>query len=213
MPSLLDFFETRRPAAKRRKLSPEESIDPPTLPRSGDVDEVAPPEFKKLTKSRSQTGSADAVDLSVGNEDVDIPKSSQTELEVSLPAIKIDQDAIAEYENSRTAEGGEEDEEELSLQQRLGEMKWRKGKSSIYVDAFNLALETVLNEEAHLFNETELEVFRKWDDLSYEAQYLFVALQIPRLILARNEQTINSWFLIFIDMYDSSSARQPPGTV
>ena len=42
------------------------------------------------------------------------------------------------------------------------------------MDAFDLALQTVLDEEAHLFNEAEMEVFRQWKELSYESQYLYV---------------------------------------
>ena len=41
------------------------------------------------------------------------------------------------------------------------------------MDAFNLALETVLEDESHLFNEAELAVFAFWRELSYEAQYLY----------------------------------------
>ena len=54
----------------------------------------------------------------------------------------------------------------------LNHRNWTKGKSSIYVDAFNLALETVLDDERHLFDEKEMEVFNQWRVLHYEAQYL-----------------------------------------
>ena len=53
-----------------------------------------------------------------------------------------------------------------------------RGRSSIYVDAFNLALETVLEEESHLFNEPELAVFDNWKALDYEAQYLYESRDI-----------------------------------
>jgi len=109
----------------------------------------------------------------VPTEDPLVPASSQTELEVSLPSVKNDQEAIEEYEASRAAHSFEEDNEnDLSLQERIGKRKWRRGQSSIYVDAFNLALETVLDEESHLFNEPEMEVFKQWKNLSYESQYL-----------------------------------------
>jgi Fanconi-associated nuclease 1 len=58
------------------------------------------------------------------------------------------------------------------LKDRLSNRTWTKGKSSIYVDAFNLALETVLEDERHLFDEKEIEVFKQWRELEYEAQYL-----------------------------------------
>ena len=97
------------------------------------------------------------------------PKPARpTELESALPPIKTDKEAIAEYEAMRASE---QDNTEI-LQGRLKERKWTKGKNSIYVDAFNLALETVLGDEGHLFDEKELEVFNQWRDLDYESQYL-----------------------------------------
>ncbi|KAL8657079.1 MAG: hypothetical protein Q9226_002271 [Calogaya cf. arnoldii] len=99
-----------------------------------------------------------------------IPHASQTELESALPPVKTDKQAIAEYEATRAAEAG------LDFKDRLGQRKWVQGKSSIYVDAFFLALETVLDEEHHLFDVAEMAVFQKWRDLSYEGQYLYVRL-------------------------------------
>ncbi|KAH9220383.1 hypothetical protein DL95DRAFT_329579 [Leptodontidium sp. 2 PMI_412] len=94
-----------------------------------------------------------------------------TELESALPPVKTDKEAIDEYEAMRAAEDVPED-----LKSRLTQRTWIKGKSSIYVDAFNLALETVLEDEAHLFDEKEMEVFNQWRQLDYEAQYLYVRL-------------------------------------
>ncbi len=96
------------------------------------------------------------------------PRSSQTDLEISLPPVRTDKEAIADYEATRA---GDSENAEF-LRSRLGERKWVKGKSSIYVDAFNLALETVLDEESHLFDEPETALFEYWKNLSYEAQYL-----------------------------------------
>ncbi len=90
-----------------------------------------------------------------------------TELESALPPVKTDKEAIEEYEAMRAAEDVPED-----LKSRLSQRSWTKGKSSIYVDAFNLALETVLEDEGHLFDEKEMEVFNQWRRLEYEAQYL-----------------------------------------
>ena len=98
-----------------------------------------------------------------------LPNASQpTELENSLPPIKTDKEAIRKYEATRAAEPASD----LDLHGRLGQRKWIKGKSSIYVDAFNLALETVLEDELHLFDEAETAVFEQWKSLSYEGQYL-----------------------------------------
>jgi Fanconi-associated nuclease 1 len=90
-----------------------------------------------------------------------------TELESALPPVKTDKEAIDEYEAMRAAE-----EVPDEMKDRLSNRSWKKGKSSIYVDAFNLALETVLEDEGHLFDEKEMEVFKQWRELDYEAQYL-----------------------------------------
>ncbi|KAE9381726.1 hypothetical protein N431DRAFT_393230 [Stipitochalara longipes BDJ] len=94
-----------------------------------------------------------------------------TELESALPPVKTDKEAIEEYETMRAAEDIPE-----NLKYRLTQRSWTKGKSSIYVDAFNLALATVLDDEGHLFDEKEMEVFKQWRELEYEAQYLYVRL-------------------------------------
>ena len=93
--------------------------------------------------------------------------TQKTELESALPPVKTNKEAIAEYEATRAAEA-----QSLDLNGRLGQRKWVPGKSSIYVDAFNLALETVLEDESHLFDEAEMAVFEQWRDMSYEGQYL-----------------------------------------
>lgn len=106
------------------------------------------------------------------NESKDEGVSTQrpTELESALPPVKTDKEAIDEYEAMRASEDVPDD-----LKDRLSNRSWTKGKSSIYVDAFNLALETVLEDEGHLFDEKEMEVFKQWRELEYEAQYLWVS--------------------------------------
>ncbi|KAK4565555.1 hypothetical protein LTR86_004172 [Recurvomyces mirabilis] len=94
------------------------------------------------------------------------PRDRRTDLETALPPIETDKEAIERYEETRAAE-----QAELDLQGRV-----EGRKSSIYVDAFNLALDKVLEEESHLFDEAEHTVFTAWRDLSYEAQYLYVRL-------------------------------------
>jgi len=122
----------------------------------------------ETTLSKLDT-SEGAAGFAVGDGD-ELPTAQRTDLEQALPPIKTDRDAIQEYENFRAAEGAVARE----LEERLGKRQWVKGKSSIYVDAFNLALETVLEDESHLFNEAEMHVFVDWRALSYEAQYLSV---------------------------------------
>lgn len=104
---------------------------------------------------------------SEAEDDEDQRFARPTELERALPSIKTDKAAIADYEAARAAEV-----EVLDLRGRLGQRKWVPGKSSIYVDAFNLALETVLEDESHLFDDAEMAVFEHWRNLSYEGQYL-----------------------------------------
>ncbi|EON62111.1 hypothetical protein W97_01330 [Coniosporium apollinis CBS 100218] len=96
----------------------------------------------------------------------------QTDLESALPPIRTDKEAVEEYEAQRAAEGAEA----ADAEGRLRDRKRTRGKSSIYVDAFNMALETVLLDESHLFDEAETAVFSYWQALSYEAQYLYVRL-------------------------------------
>jgi Fanconi-associated nuclease 1 len=116
----------------------------------------SPAQRKEIADSEDET-----------DQDEIVSRSQQTDLESALAPVKTDKEAIADYEAARAAEVGE-----IDLQGRLSQRKWVQGKSSIYVDAFNLALETVLEDEAHLFNEAEMAVFEDWKGLSYEGQYL-----------------------------------------
>lgn len=104
-----------------------------------------------------------------GNDEDDDERDGKhfTELESALAPVKTDKEAIQHYEALIASGDAPED-----LKERLHQRSWTKGKSSIYVDAFNLALETVLDDEGHLFDEKEMEVFEQWRALDYEAQYL-----------------------------------------
>lgn len=84
-----------------------------------------------------------------------------TALESALPPVRTDKQAILEYEASKAA--GDDDSTE---------QPGAKYRSSIYVDAFNLSLDIVLEHEAYLFDASELAVFQQWRELDYEAQYL-----------------------------------------
>ncbi|KAE8155453.1 VRR-NUC domain-containing protein [Aspergillus tamarii] len=174
--SLLDYWDTLRPSVKRRKTTADDTDDTSTS-----LSDAVTARQDGLEIPETFAVNPDVLDTSrtpclgqepEGDDDLPFP-ASQTELESSLPAIDTDSHAIEEYEASHTIS---DHEEEPGLRERLQDGKWRKGKSSIYVDAFNLALETVLDEEAHLFDEAEMEVFRQWKELSYESQYLYVRL-------------------------------------
>ncbi|TVY30474.1 Fanconi-associated nuclease 1-like protein [Lachnellula hyalina] len=158
-----------------------------------DADNLSPP--AKRLKTRESTDREDSHDAS-GDESIphtpdnctyrdEIPDSDDengfgdegstghrpTELESALPPVKTDKEAINEYEAMRAG-----DEVSYDLKSRLSQRAWTRGKSSIYVDAFNLALDTVLEDEGHLFDEKEMKVLSQWRELEYEAQYLYVRL-------------------------------------
>jgi hypothetical protein len=74
-------------------------------------------------------------------------------------------------------------------------------RSSVYVDAFDLALDTVLKEESYLFDYAEQEIFAKYRSLDYEAQHLYVAVPPAASVI-----------LIQLDMFASFSGRRMPGS-
>ncbi|KAB8205523.1 VRR-NUC domain-containing protein [Aspergillus parasiticus] len=172
--SLLDYWDTMRPSVKRRKTTADDTDDATSLSDAvtGRKDGLEIPETSVFNPDVSDIACTPFLGQEPEGDDLPFP-GSQTELESSLPAIDTDSHAIEEYEASQSIS---DHEEEPGLRERLQDGKWRKGKSSIYVDAFNLALETVLDEEAHLFDEAEMEVFKQWKELSYESQYLYVRL-------------------------------------
>ncbi|KAF4634880.1 hypothetical protein G7Y89_g3224 [Cudoniella acicularis] len=155
--------DTRSPPAKRLKTNDSTDGDD-SREVSGDEDGLRTP-----NSYRDEIPDSEA-DEESGHAKQSAP-SWPTELESALPPIKTDKEAIDEYEAMRASQDVPED-----LKSRLDQRNWTKGKSSIYVDAFNLTLETVLEDEQHLFDEKELEVFNQWKVLEYEAQYLYVRL-------------------------------------
>ncbi|KAI4824832.1 hypothetical protein E4T44_10040 [Aureobasidium sp. EXF-8845] len=117
----------------------------------------------KRVKVEPDTDSPDDTELAP----VDHEQHKATDLETALPPIDTDKDAIKAYEATRAAEYSESQKDQP---------KWIPGQRSIYVDAFNLALDTVLEDESHLFDDAEKKVFDTWRKLNYEAQYLYVRL-------------------------------------
>lgn len=99
---------------------------------------------------------------------------SEVDLETALPLLNTGRAAVAKYETLESAPQPNTSTD--SAADRLEQRKWVRAKSSIYVDAFNLALKTVLEDESHLFDETEKNIFQHWFDLEYETQYLYVRL-------------------------------------
>lgn len=124
-----------------------------------------------LANGDAQRGLAIKAHVEVDDDDQSRPQH-QTAFENSLPAVATDNEAIEEYEATRASQASQDDAGNVSA--RLDKRQWVRGTSSIYVDAFNLALDTVLEDEAHLFDDKEKCVFEQWKSLSYEAQYLLV---------------------------------------
>ncbi|RMZ84522.1 hypothetical protein DV737_g1100, partial [Chaetothyriales sp. CBS 132003] len=168
-----------------RRLSTNANADFPTpLPKRVKIDVEAPPDSHvPLTRpsrpnpARVEPGFRNHISDS-GDDESDAHSEASdggipaTQLEIALPPLKTDQDAIDDYEAYKAAQSLGSDPADTRLEDRSS----RRGRSSIYVDAFNLALDTVLDEERHLFSQPELKLFEEWSALDYEAQYLYVRL-------------------------------------
>ncbi|RGP61922.1 fanconi-associated nuclease 1 like protein [Fusarium sporotrichioides] len=177
----MDAFVTRlpRPQSQLRGQIRPDSLDLPNQERSSkrakrqgssesdsdqshDSHNEASPREKFVSKT-----SAEDDDLYSGN-----PRP--TDMESALPPAVDGKEAIEEYEAMKSSQVTAEEEDDDTTEKP--KPLWIKGRSSIYVDAFNLALDTVLDEESHLFDEKENDVFKQWRGLGYEAQYLYVRL-------------------------------------
>jgi len=142
----------------------DEQDAPAKRQKTGNSPKKAPPTPSRRVK-REVPGSDDED----GNTQVKKEETEhKTDLESALPNVKTGDDAIKEYEAYKASEENKPE----SADERIEKRTWIRGKSSLYVDAFNLALDTVLDEESHLFNEAETEVFRIWRHLDYDSQYL-----------------------------------------
>jgi len=180
--------KTKASPSKRLKTSTAKDVkadisdDNDDRPSPSANNSFTSPRRRRILPASSKQGGANReipdsdAEADDGALDAPLEEPTRTDLEQALPPIKTDKEAIKEYEELRASEGAELAE----LNERLGKSKWTRGKSSIYVDAFNLALETVLEEESHLFDAAEMKVFNEWRALSYEAQYLCVISQLMR---------------------------------
>ncbi|KAF2707629.1 hypothetical protein K504DRAFT_410102 [Pleomassaria siparia CBS 279.74] len=166
-PKSTNFDDNKDRPAKRQRLAatPEPSSKPKSKPKPSPLK----PRHRVIPDSDAEDGD----DLEHGHEVVEL--THKTDLESALPDVSTDKEAIEEYETFKTSQASQIEEPGTEApEERFGNRKWVRGKSSIYVDAFNLALETVLDEESHLFDEAEMNVFRQWRELEYEAQYFLV---------------------------------------
>lgn len=163
-----DFKDKLLPPSKRQKTTQSTDGEDLSSRCPSDEDEDLPiSPRRKIPVPHRRTEISDSEDDEGEDELDEIIAPRVTELESALPPVDTDKDAIAKYESMREDENLPGDLKSRSIQR-----SWVRGKSSIYSDAFNFALETVLVDEGHLFDEKEMDVFDRWRKLSYEAQYL-----------------------------------------
>ena len=137
--------------------------------KTGDSPRKPPSTPRKFANREVPDSDAEDDDRDLKTEEKE-EKVHKTDLESALPPVQVDDAAIEAYEAFKASQEDSADKPEERLEKRA----WIRGKSSLYVDAFNLALDTVLEDENHLFDEAETDVFRIWRELGYEAQYLYV---------------------------------------
>lgn len=182
----MDVFVIRRPKGRPAPVSPAKEVkerprpDEPPTKRTKIVDDEAIDDSRDSsrgatptntgTPAESQAPSIVKRELTEEDEEVQHDSHYHPAIEDALPPVRSDKEAIAEYEAFKASQASEQ---EITTEEPRP--AWVKGKSSIYVDAFNLALDTVLEDEAHLFNTRELAVFDTWRNLDYQAQYLQVS--------------------------------------
>ena len=158
------FVQRSRPAGQSRAPL---SVASSNLARR-DTDER--PVKKRKVTPQQEIRDSDAESDDGENSGLAAEQSRLTEFESALPSIDVGKDAIEEYETLRASQL-EADGLDPSKPEKG---RWVRGRSSIYVDAFTLALDTVLEDETHLFDDKERRVFEQWRALDYEAQYLYL---------------------------------------
>lgn len=164
----MDAFVTRRPKATDAPPNdnahdalqrPTKRLKSAEVPDSESNDEESAQEFEHSVPEGSEgVGAASS------------GEAGPTDFENAPPETHSDDEAVKEYEALKLSQGHGSPDGTTGKARPL----WVKGRSSIYVDAFNLALDSVLDEESHLFDEKEKEVFRQWRELKYEAQFMYV---------------------------------------
>lgn len=140
-------------------------------PKRAKVEEIADSESDDSVESSERHGENSLVRNvdQVDDEQQHRNETRPTDFENALPPTQAGENAIEEYEAFKSSQKSAQNDDGTSAKTRP---LWIKGRSSIYVDAFNLALDTVLQEESQLFDSKELYIFKQWAGLDYEAQYL-----------------------------------------
>lgn len=161
-------LDLREQPAKRVKREIADSDAEPDGSSSDGETLKAKPKPAALRRCDTADTSVSINDESPNQSEPENTPGRPTAIESALPEVKTDKEAIEEYESFRASQGDKAE----GLASRFVNREWVKGKSSLYVDAFNLALSTVLEDEFHLFDDNERALFDYWENLSYEAQYL-----------------------------------------
>lgn len=159
--------QLKRPRIEQSKSGGEDEESSKSVGFEGEGEESGSPYSLALSRHDSVASDPEPVVDEVSTPELE----NETTIESSLPPINADRDSINEYESLRASQSTE-DKPPLQVAGEEKPQQWARGKSSIYVDAFNLALDTVLEDEAHLFDEKERAVFETWKSLGYETQYL-----------------------------------------
>ncbi|PNY25741.1 Fanconi-associated nuclease 1-like protein [Tolypocladium capitatum] len=171
----MDAFVKRLPQAEKDdagSLSHEPASERPRKRLRGQEVADSASERSDESSSGDEPTRGNGHDASTGDDELPRRSDRTTDVENVLPPTETDDGAIEKYELMKSSQKSSDGDETTAK----GRPLWIKGKSSIYVDAFGLALDTVLEEESQLFDEKEMEVFRQWRGLNYEAQYLYVRL-------------------------------------
>lgn len=154
------------------KRTPKDDDVPPTGNPNVVSKSMAPRPAKRVKRDEIPDSESEYEDSSYHSVESGQPKI--TDVENALPPVDSEY-ALQEYEAIKSSqpdeETGEANNDGTTVKTRP---MWMRGRSSIYVDAFNLALDTVLEEESHLFDDKEKEVFRQWKELEYQSQFMLV---------------------------------------
>lgn len=167
----MDAFVTRRPRTKTDDSSSRgQQHSPPPPPRA-----AKRPKVEEIANSASEDEDDDTQDLTgvLRGEN-----TKSTEFENALPATQSDVEAAEEYESFKLSQE-QAKQPDGDANEESARPRWIKGRSSIYVDAFNIALDTVLEEESHLFDAREKQVFDQWRQLDYQAQFMCASFTLP----------------------------------
>lgn len=153
----MEAFIRRLPQAERNDdgirpvLSRESASErAPKRLKRGDTEDLASEESRGSSAEDDAAKRGEDGGEAPGDEE-QLQRKGTTDVENVLPPTQTDDSAIEEYELMRASQTGPDGNGTTGN----ARPQWVRAKSSIYVDAFNLALDTVLEDKAHLFDAKE----------------------------------------------------------